>query len=189
MHADKVQVKVFSSTPIEVDSYIPVFHRWIRDNVLGELLVDVVDYSHVANGPEVVLLGHASDYVLDRQGGRLGLLYGAKREPLSDEGSFLPALRRALRACLLLEREQGPQPLAFRSDELQIRINDRLRAPNEEETFRRIEPALRAALEQLYAGVAFELRRVGEPRDLFTVEVRAPQAPPLGALAARVGAA
>jgi hypothetical protein len=166
-----------------------VFHRWIRDSVLGELLIDVVDYSHVANGPEVVLLGHASDYMLDRQGGRLGLLYASKREPASDEGSFLPALRRALRACLLLEREQGPEPLAFRSDELLIRINDRLIAPNTDETFRRFEPALKAALERLYTGGGFELRRVGEPRDLFSVAVRASSAPPLGELAARVGAA
>lgn len=189
MHADKVQVKVFSSTPIPVESYIPVFHRWIRDSVLGELLVDVVDYSHVSNGPEVVLLGHASDYMLDRQDGRLGLLYSAKRELASDDGSFLAPLRRALRACLLLEREQGPEPLAFRSDELLIRINDRLRAPNDDATFRRFEPELKAVLERIYAGVGFELRRVGEPRDLFSVEVRAPSAPPLGELAARIGAA
>lgn len=187
MQADKVQVKVFSSTSIGVESYVPVFHRWIRDSVLSELLIDVVDYSHVANGPEVVLLGHGSDYVLDRQGGRLGLLYASKREPATDEGPFVPALRRAIKACLLLEREQGPEPLAFRSDELLIRINDRLRAPNADETFRRVGPALKAALEGLYGGVGFELRRVGEARDLFSVEVRAPSAPQLGELATRIG--
>lgn len=187
MHADKVQVKIFASTPISVESYVPVFHRWIRDNVLGELLVDVVDYSHVANGPEVVLLGHASDYMLDRQGGRLGLLYASKREPATDEGPFIPALRRALRACLLLEREQGPEPLAFRSDELVLRINDRLRAPNDDATFRRLEPELKAAFERLYAGAGFELSRVGEPRDLLSIQVRSASAPPLGELARRFG--
>ena len=189
MHADKVQVKVFSSTQISVESYIPVFHRWIRDSVLGELMIDVVDYSHVANGPEVVLLGHASDYMLDRQGGRLGLLYSVKRELPSDEGSFLPPLRRALRACLLLEREQGPEPLAFRTDELLIRINDRLLASNDDATFQRFEPALKAALKRLYGDAGFEVMRVGEPRDAFSVAVRAPSAAPLGELAARIGAA
>jgi hypothetical protein len=72
MYADKVQVKIFASSPIAVESYIPVFHRWIRDNVLNELLIDVVDYSHVPNGPEVVLLGHASDYMLEQAGARDG---------------------------------------------------------------------------------------------------------------------
>lgn len=186
MYADKVQVKVFASSPIAVESYIPVFHRWIRDNVLNELLIDVVDYSHVPNGPEVVLLGHASDYMLDRQGGRLGLLYSSKRVPATDEGSFVPALRRALSACLLIEREPGPTPLAFRSDELLLRINDRLRAPNDDAAFRRLEPEVSAALKRLYADVPFELRRVGERRDLLSIEVRASSAPPLGQLAARL---
>ncbi|HWA72458.1 MAG TPA: hypothetical protein VG937_08995 [Polyangiaceae bacterium] len=187
MYADKVQVKVFASSPISVESYIPVFHRWIRDNVLNELLIDVVDYSHVPNGPEVVLLGHAADYVLDREGGRLGLLYSAKRVPATDEGSFLPALRRAITASLLIEKEPGPVPLAFRSDELLIRINDRLRAPNDDAGFRSVEPELKKALDRLYAGSAFELRRVGEPRDLLSIQVRAASAPPLGQLAPRLG--
>jgi hypothetical protein len=186
MQADKVQIKVFASAPIEVESYIPVFHRWIRDNVLGELMIDVVDYSHVANGPEVVLLGHGSDYVLDRHAGRLGLLYASKREPATDEGPYVAAMRRALRACLLLEREPGPLPLAFRSDELLLRVADRLRAPNDDETFARLGPALRAALERLYGSTPFELTRVGEARDLFSVEVRAPSAPPLAELSARL---
>jgi hypothetical protein len=106
--------------------------------------------------------------------------------PATDEGSFVPALRRALSASLLIEREPGPKPLAFRSDELLLRINDRLRAPNDDAAFRRLEPEITAALKRLYADVPFELRRVGEPRDLLSIEVRAPSAPPLGQLAARL---
>ncbi|MGC4094191.1 MAG: hypothetical protein QM756_41025 [Polyangiaceae bacterium] len=58
MFSQKVQIKLFASADAHTEAYVPVFHRWIRENVLNELMIDVVDYSHVAHGPEVVLLGH-----------------------------------------------------------------------------------------------------------------------------------
>jgi hypothetical protein len=183
MFAEKVQIKLFASVEAHVEAYLPVFHRWIRENVLNELLIDVVDYSHVANGPELVLLGHASDYMLDRADGRLGLLYASKREPATDEGSFLPALRRAVRAARLLSQEPSVKaPFSFRTDTLLLRIADRLNAPNTDETFSRIEPALRSALASVYGDISARIVRVGEPRDLFSVEVSVPNAPPLDKL-------
>lgn len=188
MASEKVQIKLFASGEADVMAYVPVFHSWIRDSVLKELMIDVVDYSHVVDGPEVLLLGHASDYVIDRGGGRLGLLYVSKREPETPEGPFLSALGRTLRAAALLERATGPKPpLAFRTDELVVRIGDRLHAPNDASTFARVEPALRAALAKLYGDAQLTLRQVGEPRDLFSVEVRAASAPSVSDLLARLG--
>jgi hypothetical protein len=187
MHAEKVQIKIFSSGQPDVPSYLSVFQRWIRDHVLDELLIDVVDYSHVPDGPEVTLIGHNSDYVFDRTGGRLGLLYASKRQPESMNGPYLSALKRSVSACLLLEKEPGPPvPVAFRSDELFVRIADRLNAPNTEETFNRVAPALSSALARFYGTTAFSLSRVGSPRELFGIEVRAPSAPPLGELLPRL---
>lgn len=183
MFADKVQIKLFASSDAHTEPYVPVFHRWIRENVLNELLIDVVDYTHVASGPEVVLLGHASDYVLDRGEGRLGLLYAAKREPLTQEGSFLPALRRALRAARLLANETTVQhPLAFKTDTLLVRLADRLNWPNDDATLSRVEPPLRSALATIYGDISARITRVGEPRDLFSVEVSVPGAPALDKL-------
>ncbi|MFZ5896677.1 MAG: hypothetical protein ACOY0T_36815 [Myxococcota bacterium] len=183
MHAEKVQIKLFAAADTHVEAYVPVFHRWIRENVLNELMIDVVDYSHVANGPEIVLLGHASDYVIDRGDGKLGLLYASKREPASAEGSFLPALRRALRAARLLSQEPGlKSPLSFKTDTLLVRIADRLNAPNNEETLARVEPALRNALASVYGDISARVTRVGGPRDLFSLEVSIPGAPSLNKL-------
>jgi hypothetical protein len=137
----------------------------------------------VANGPELVLLGHASDYALDRADGRLGLLYASKREPLSDEGSFLPPLRRAVRAARLLSKEPSVKsPISFATDRLLLRIADRLNAPNTDETLKRVEPALRSALASVYGDVSARVERVGTPRDLFSVEITVPNAPPLDKL-------
>lgn len=183
MFADKVQIKLFASADAHTEAYVPVFHRWIRENVLNELMIDVVDYSHVAEGPEVLLLGHASDYALDRGEGRLGLLHAVKREPLTDEGSFLPALRRALRAARLLAAETSvKQPLAFKTDTLLVRIADRLNSPNDDSTLARVEPALRSALASIYGDISARITRVGQPRDLFSVEVSIPGAPALDKL-------
>jgi hypothetical protein len=187
MASEKVQIKLFASADADVMAYVPVFHGLIRNSALNELMIDVVDYSHVVNGPEVLLVGHASDYAIDRGEGRLGLLYQSKREPETAEGPFLAALRRTLRMASLLEKAEGPKPpLKFRTDEFQLRIADRLRAPNEDATLTRIEAELRAALVKLFGDVPITLRRVGEPRDMFGLAVGVAGAPPLSDLLSRL---
>ena len=54
MDAPKLQVKLFSDNvdSSNLEKFIPVFHRWIRDHLLDELMIDVADYSHVHHGPE-----------------------------------------------------------------------------------------------------------------------------------------
>ncbi len=187
MQSEKVQVKIFSKGTPDVLGYVPVFQRWIREHVLEELLIDVVDYSHVADGPEVTLIGHESDYVLDRAEGKLGLLYASKRISGRQNDAILGAFKRALHAAVLLEKESGPNtPLAFGSDKIVVRIADRLNAPNSEATFERLAPALRESLSLVYGTTAFTLTRVGSPRDLFSGQISAPGAATLGELLARV---
>ena len=176
----KIQIKLFASEDIPVEHYVPVFHRWIRESVLKETLIDVVNYTHVADGPAIVLIGHETDYALDRTGKKLGLLVSHKRGAPID---FRQALARAARAAKLLESEpELASPIRFRTDELVLRIADRLNAPNTDETYERLLPELRAAFEPVY-GAGLELARVGAPRELFTVRVRGTKAATLAELA------
>jgi hypothetical protein len=182
---DKIQLKLFTKDDVPVEGYVPVFHRWIRERVLDELMIDVVDYSHVADGPHVVLIGHEVDYALDRGRGKLGLLFVHKRGPRPERLSH--ALARAVKAALLLEAEKGAEhPLKFRSDALLIRIADRLNAPNTDATYERLLPGLKRDLEALFGAGKFELKRVGSAREPFTVEVKAEGAAPLADLAKRL---
>jgi hypothetical protein len=184
---NKLQVKILSALNADSLEYVPIFHQWIRERRLDELLIDVVDYSHVRHGPEVMLVGHESDYVIDRTGGRLGLLYAQKRPRPTACSPWLGALKRALAAGALLQQEVTPtMPLAFRSDTLILRVADRLSAPNSDETFKRWLPAVESALEVLYGTTPFTLTRTGTPRDLFAIEVQAPGAPALDELLARL---
>jgi hypothetical protein len=144
-----------------------VFHRWIRESACPEMLIDVADYAHVAAGPGLLLIGHEANYSFDNRENRLGLLYNRKA-PL--DGTFRSRLRQAhgaaLDACDRLEREpEFGGKLKFNRDAMEVFVNDRLLAPNSDETWE----ALRPGLEAEFAGYA--IRRIGEARDLFRVSV------------------
>lgn len=184
---NKIQVKFFSKLNADALEYVPVFHRWIRGRELDELLIDVADYSHVKHGPDVILIGHESDYVIDRAMGKLGLLYVQKRPGETTGDPWLAALGRALKAALKLESETSPTVrLAFRTDEFTLRVADRLSAPNTDATFEQLRPSLDRALGKLFGSTPFSLTRTGTARELFSVDVKSAAAPSISELFARV---
>lgn len=172
MQATKFQVKLYTKAgEIELGTLIPVFHEWIREKKIpDELLIDVADYAHVPQGPGVVLIGHQSDYYLDVADDRPGLLYSRKR---GFEGDFQAgiddAFRRALRACQLLE-EESDLGFEFSTSEVFFRVQDRLRAPNEDATYEAYKPALERAASTFFGGGA-SLERLGGKRDPFAVRI------------------
>lgn len=184
---NKIQVKFFSKFNADALEYVPVFQRWIRGRELDELLIDVADYSHVKHGPDVVLIGHESDYVIDRAMGKLGLLYAQKRPRDGSGDPWLAALKRALTAALKLEGEPSPTTrLSFRTDEFSLRVADRLAAPNTDAAFERLKPSIESALRTVFGPIPFSLARAGDARELFSVDVRAPTAPHLSELVSRI---
>jgi hypothetical protein len=172
MEPTKFQLKVYTKTgDIELEKLVPVFHDWIRaKKIPDELLIDVADYAHVPQGPGVVLIGHQSDYYLDVADNRPGLLYSRKR---GFEGDFQAGIedtfRRALEACQMLEQE-ADLDFEFATSEVFFRVQDRLRAPNADETYEAYEPALRQATSAFF-GEAAAFERVGGPREPFAVRI------------------
>ena len=166
------RVKFFARpTPPDFDlsQAIPVFHRWIQQAALPETLIDVADYQHVSAGPGILLVSHDAYYGLDQTKHRLGLLY-TRRTAL--EGSVADRIRQAIAAaayaCDLLEREpEFAGKLSFDRASFELSVNDRLMAPNDEASYLRLEPELRAAL----APRQVELTPVGDSRELLTVAV------------------
>jgi hypothetical protein len=146
---------------------ITVFHGWIKDSVMPEMLIDVADYGHVEAGPGVLLIGHEANYSIDDRDSRPGMLYNRK-SPL--EGTFRSRLEQAhnaaLAACDRLEQETPfRDKLKFDRNRLEVFVNDRLLAPNNGETWQTLRPEL----ESYFGGFTIEHR--GEPRDLFRVAV------------------
>jgi hypothetical protein len=189
MASERFQVKLYAQDPagVDLERFVPIFHRWIRDDVLDELMIDVADYAHVHEGPGVVLVGHGSDYYVDLGEGRPGLLYSRKRDFDGDAPARLAdALGRALRACKLLEDDADAGGIRFRTDELLLRIPDRLHAPNTDATLEGLKPELDGVLGRLLEGTAYTLTREGDDRRAFTVRVRCEGAPDVSALAGRL---
>lgn len=161
----RVDVKVHADAPAGTKwrPFINVFHRWIQDGRLGGVLVDVAEYTHIADGPQVLLVGHEGQWVLDTTGGKPGMLYSQRRPP---EGSGDP-LKRALKECLaavaLIESEpEAKGVLTFRTDRIEVTVNDRNAAPNEPATYTALEPGVTAAFEPVLGKLT--LTREADPR-------------------------
>ena len=190
MDSYKLAVKFFTenSSNIQVEDFVPAFHRWIQSRALeGHQLIDVADYKHVHEGPGAVLVSHEANIHADLEDGRLGLLY-IRKQPLP--GSFHDRLRAvfqaALRCAAMLEPDESLKGrICFRTDEAVFKINDRLHAPNTPETFEQIRPDLDAFLRNLYGGPV-ELSHHPHPEKLFEVTIKASHSPSIDQLLSRV---
>ncbi len=173
MNVQHINIKFFIENPesVDLEKFGPIFNGWIQKHVAEELLIDVADYRHVHHGPGMVLIGHEANYSLDYTGGRLGLLYNRKAEiDGSTEDKLAQASRAALIAASRLEKENG---LKFNGQELQVSINDRLLAPNTEETFKAVEDDFKHFFDQLYKGADYQLDHKPDPRKRFNIDVKA----------------
>ena len=147
METSKLNIKFYLADPdaVKLEEVVPVFHSWIQTHALPDLmLIDVADYAHVPQGPGVVLVAHEANIYLDRLDGRTGLTY-SRKQPL--DGSFAERLGAtfgaALQVCALLDESLGG--VRFRSNEANLKFNDRLLAPNNPETFAAVKPDVEAA--------------------------------------------
>lgn len=189
MDVHRIQLKLFAQPGFVIDTHrsVRVFHRWIKDRVLPEQIVDVADYSHVPHGPRVALIGHGSDYYLDDGAGRPGLLYFRKRSAPPPHERLADAFRRAFSAARLLERDPGfDAPPKFVTGELLLRFVDRLQAPNTEQGYASLREPVEHFLAELYR-TRVEVVREGTEREMLSLRITAESAPTLDVLLERLG--
>jgi len=190
MDLHKFCIKFFVESPdaVALGNVIPVYHRWIQKQAVEGMLVDVADYGHLPQSPGVLLVAHEADYAMDSMEGPLGLLYSRKSGTdgrLSDR--IAAGFKAALGACVKLENEPEFQgKLKFKAASPVFLANDRLHAPNTEETFQALRSDLAEALAKVYAG-SVELRRTSvDPRSRLTVQITSSQPADVAALLARL---
>ncbi len=177
---DRVSAKVWVREADGIDraDFVKVFQRWIQKGEIGGLLIDVHDYSHVPNGPGVMLVAHEAHYRMDDTDGRLGLRYVRKRQLDGDWSERLRTVfRETFRAAQALEGEPEFQgALRFYTSEVSVRVEDRLVAPNSPETFARFEPIVRPVANAVFddstelapddtSGAAFGVRITGSGQE------------------------
>jgi hypothetical protein len=174
MELHRLGVKVFAADPLSIrlEDFIPVFHGWIqRQAIPDHLLIDVHDYSHIQDGPGILLVAHEGNFSLDMSGGKPGLFYYRKTPTTLPPGEhMLTILKSAIGACRLLEKDTK---MRFAMDEVLVIANDRLEAPNDDATFTQLQPLLAAALEQTLPGSAFNIARTStDPKERLAMMAR-----------------
>lgn len=176
MDLQHINIKLYLEGALAVDPgrFIEVFHQWIQDDALDEMLIDVADYRHVPNGPGVLLVGHHADYSMDQTAGRWGLRYNRKAAVDGSNVQRLEhAFRAAVRAADLLEQRFADGPLQFDRREFALWINDRALAANTPEAFAQTRPEIAAFIEQVLGQSDFKLEHDSrDPRRLLGMTVR-----------------
>jgi len=153
------------------------------------LLLDVADYRHVPEGPGVVLIGHEGNYSVDNTDDRLGVRYNRKAAlDGSNQDRLKQAARAALTACQRLEAESRlGGKLRFDGQEMEIFINDRLLAPNNEATREAFKSDFATFLQQLFRGGKFTTSFSSDTRRLLGVSVKTAEPVRLADLLANLG--
>ena len=163
-----------SAGAVDLAQAIPVFHRWIQQQALPGLLIDVADYRHVPEGPGVVLVAHEAIYGLDLGGGRLGLLYNRRTRLDAAPTAALPqAFQAALEACRKLEQEpEFGGALSFDGGACEVVVNDRALAPNDAASSARLRAELEPLLDRLWGAGSYTVAPLGAARDRLGLSAR-----------------
>ena len=190
MDLHKFGIKFFASDAqgIDVLKLIPVYHRWIQQNALEDLLIDVADYSHVPAGPGVMLIAHEGNYALDETGHERGVMYYSKHKLTGElPERFALVASKALKAAQLMSVDTELEgTLKVPGNRLEFFANDRLAAPNTDAAYGEIEPALKTFLDRLYAGARYTVTRETDPKERLSVRVQAEGEVALDTLLARL---
>ena len=176
MDLQHVNVKIFVDGDLTVDParFIEIFHSWVQQQSMDEMMIDVADYRHVPAGPGVVLVGHESDYAMDNAENRYGLLYNRKAVlEGSNHDRFRHSLEQAAHACRLLEVAlDGEAPLRFDRRDFELIINDRALAPNTPQTYAECKADLESFLNKTLGHSDFNLQHRDDPRRRFSVNIK-----------------
>ena len=190
MDLHKFGIKFFATDAERIDilKLIPIYHRWIQQKALEDLLIDVADYSHVPGGPGIMLIAHEGNYALDETGNQRGVVYYSKQK-LSGQlpERIAQVARKALKAAELLRADAELEgALKLPGNRVEFFANDRLAAPNTDSAYAEIAPALKVFLDKLYAGAKYTSTRETDPKERLTVRVQAEGEVPLETLLARL---
>jgi len=175
LHKIGIRVLAEETGAVALQEFIPVFHAWIQGRLLDGLLIDVADYSHVPDGPGILLVAHDGNYAYDETGGRRGLVYYSKQAlPGALPERLAAVCHKALAACALIEsNDVFKGRVRFHGHRLEIFANDRLLAPNTEQTFDALRSPVEALLNRLFPQRDYVLAREPDGKERFSLAVTA----------------
>jgi hypothetical protein len=175
MEVQKINVKFFAAEPYSVPltDFIDLFHGWIQAS--DGVYHDVADYSHIEAGPGIVLVANDANVSIDETGNGRGLLYNCKHRLYgSNKERLRNVLKSTLENCIRLEQEPSlGGKFKFSGDEVWLSVNDRLLAPNSQESFDEIKNDLESLTQELYGDTEITFSRDPDPRQRFNIHIKA----------------
>ncbi len=183
---ERFSLKLFfaDGRSVRPNDIVVILHRWIRERAVPGLLIDVADYGHLPESPNVLLVAHEANYIFDCHH-RAGFGYAVKRKtPGALSGRIADAASTLLFAARRLRQDTaGDQdgPIPFRADELEVVVNDRLHAPKTAAVERALQEAAEQAARLVFGDTRVESAPLADP-DRTGVTLRIPDAPALAAL-------
>ena len=134
MNLQKFGIKLFfqpnGSYPYR--DFIPELHRWIQnDSIPDHMLIDVVDYSHILDGPGVMMVAHEGHFSIDQENNKPGILYMRKTEITGMfKERFNKVLSTTILAAHLLSKNKVKKSVDFSPNSFRFICNDRRLADN-----------------------------------------------------------
>lgn len=168
-----VKLSLARAPQLQPADIVPIFQRWIQQRTVPGMLIDVIDYKHVPDGPGVVLIADEADYAWDLGAGQAGLRYIRKRALPDDLSAALRlCFAGALAAAQTLEAE-APGDIVFDCHTAEISFLDRLQYPNEPTVAAAAQASLATSLQAIF-GATPQLQRLhDDPRYLLAFRCEA----------------
>lgn len=167
-----VKFSLAQTPQLQPADILPIFQRWIQEHRVPGMLIDVIDYKHVLNGPGVVLIADEADYAYDLGEGQPGLQYVRKRDlPDSLPAAMRLSFEHALLGAQALEAE-APGDLVFDYIAANISFLDRMHYRNQPEVFAEVHLKVAEIVSEIY-GAPVEISRVNpDPRRPLALRAR-----------------
>ena len=169
MDLQKFGVKLFFNTNGSYLSkdFVPIFHNWIQDKAIDDhLLIDVADYSHIPDGPGVMLIAHEGNFSLDQENQQPGIMYMRKTEIAgSFTERFNKVLSTVIKAANRLNDNNISKQVDFTPNSFRFITNDRLYAENTADNQDLYKRKIQKALDGKYSYSQFEFKDVSDKNE------------------------
>ena len=176
MELQKFGVKLFIEVhgSYSYKEFIPVFHTWIQDKLVEDhLLIDVADYSHIPDGPGVMLIAHEGYFSLDQEKHKPGIMYMRKTNM---EGNFKDRFSKVLlittEAVKRIRNNDITNDVDFISNSFRFIANDRLYAENTIDNQRLYKGEIQKALNDNYPGCKVDYENISDANERLAFSVK-----------------
>lgn len=191
MDLQQINIKVFvtEDSTVNYTNFIKVFNRWMEEADSDDYL-NYADYSHVEDGPGVLMILKQANYSIDNAFQEQGLLYNRKHDVDGDNaGKIRDALAETLSKCEQLEAsEELENAIQFDGSDILFMINNRNLAPNTADIAASVQSDLEPVLQKMYGGDDFTIERTSEDaRERFAVRISANSDKSISDLLANLG--